>query len=195
MVDEDLLLDALHALDVALIERLPNSTYFMLSKVPDWLRAVMDAAPSGSQRSLAAALPFLDHFLGEAEAAWYDGAPARAESGPFAARVGYEDVLLRASALTLHKRSLLVLERLSGDADARPILQKAREKLLETELTTRRIAALHEPAASVRRLTAELSQKSLTPDQQAVVDQLTRASDALQTALSPLPSPPPKKRR
>jgi hypothetical protein len=194
-VDEDLLQEALYALDVALVERLPNSTYFMLSQVPEWLGAVLDAAPSGSQRSLAAAMPFLDHFLAQAEAAWYDGAPARAESGPFAARVGYEDVLLRATALTLRKRALLVLERLSGDADARPILQKAREKLLEMELMTRRASAVHEPAANVQRLIGELSQMALPPDQRAVVEKLTRAGEALQTALAPLPSPPPKKRR
>jgi hypothetical protein len=36
---------------------------------------------------------------------------------------------------------------------------------------------------------------ALPPDQRAVVEKLTRAGAALQTALAPLPSPPPKKRR
>ena len=49
------------------------------------------------------------------------------ESGPFVATVGGEDILLRASAITLAGRMLLVIEKLTGDADTRPMLQKARE--------------------------------------------------------------------
>lgn len=193
-MDHELLLDALDTLDVALIERLPNRMYFMLSRMPAWLEGVFDAAPPGEQGSLAGALPFLDHFLAQADAAWYEGGSARADSGPFAARVGRDELLLRAAAVTLQGRPILVLERLSGDADTRPILQKAREHLLDTERLTRQIAAVHNPASQVQRIVDELAAQDLPDVARDRLDRLRQASAALQSALAPLPTPPPRRR-
>jgi hypothetical protein len=193
-VDEDLLLDVLQALDLAVIERLPNTAYFLHGREPGWLTGVFDAAPAGAQGSLAGALPFLDHFLNQAEAAWYSGPPARAESGPFAARVGRDDLLLRATALTLRERMLLILERLTGEADTRSILQTARENLLAHERLTRHAAAVHEPAAALARLVAELGAMPATPELRAAVDRLGAASASLQASVAPLPQPPKKRR-
>ena len=71
--------------------------------------------------------------------------------------VGGEDALLRATAITLEHRSLLIIERLTGDADTRPILQKAREQMLATEQLTRQAAAVHAPAAAIGRVADELA--------------------------------------
>ena len=54
-----------------------------------------------------------------------------------------------------------MLERLTGEADTRPILQKAREHLLDPERLTRQVAAVHEPASRVHRLIDELGPEDL----------------------------------
>ena len=193
-MNEELLRDLLHALDLAVVERLPKGGYFLHGWMPDWLAGAFDAAPDAQGR-LGGALPFLDHFLPQAQNAWYTGPEARADSGPFAAEVGGEDLLLRASAITLGTRTMLVLERLTGEADTRPILQKAREHLLDTERLTRQIAAVHEPTATVHRLIGDLAQTSLSPDQRGIVERLAEASGKVQAAMAPLPAPPLIRRR
>ena len=170
-MNEELLRDLLHALDLAVVERLPKGGYFLHGWMPDWLAGAFDAAPD-AQGTLGGALPFLDHFLPQAQNAWYTGPEARADSGPFAAEVGGEDLLLRASAITLGTRTMLVLERL-----------------------TRQIAAVHEPTATVHRLIGDLAQTSLSPDQRGIVERLAEASGKVQAAMAPLPAPPPSRRR
>jgi hypothetical protein len=194
-VSDTVLSDVIQALGLAVIERLPNSTYHLLTASPHWLTGAFEAAPAGAQGTLAGALPFLDHFLNQAETAWYEGPPATAESGPFAARVSGEDLLLRATAFTIGRRRLLVLERLTGEADTRPILQRAREHLLEAERLTRQIGTVHAPAAAIERELSALSATSLSADQQRIVDALRQASAKVQAAMATLPAPPPKSRR
>ena len=182
------------ALDLAVVERLPNSAFHLVTPAPGWLADVFETAPTGAQRTLGGALPFLDDFLEQAEVAWRDGHLA-ASSGPFAATVGGTEHLLRATALTVEQRKLMVLERLSGEADTRPILQKAREQMLEREELVRQIVAVHEPASRIDRGLKQLIETSLTPEQQDVLERVSRASAELQAALAPLPSLPPRLRR
>ena len=96
--------------------------------------------------------------------------------------------------LPVQGRPILVLERLSGDADTRPILQKAREHLLDTERLTRQIAAVHNPASQVQRIVDELAAQDLPDVARDRLDRLRQASAALQSALAPLPTPPPRRR-
>ena len=95
-VDEELLRDLLHALDCAVVERLPNGGYFLHGRMPDWLAGVFDAAPAGAQGTLGGALPFLDHFLPQAQAAWYTGPDGARRFGPVRRAVGGDELLLRA---------------------------------------------------------------------------------------------------
>jgi hypothetical protein len=192
-VDDELLPEVMRALDCAVVERLPNAMYFLVTPAPDWLVGVFDAAPAGAQGSLAGALPFLDHFLPQAEAVWYQGAPTRADSGPFTAPVGRQELLLRAAAFTVDRRPLLILERLTGEADTRPILQKAREQLLEHERLTRQAAAVHAPLAALGALVDDLA--SGTAVDPATIERLRSAVKTLQAATGGLPTPPPARRR
>ena len=194
-MSDTLLEHVLRALDVAVVERLPDSRFQMVGSWPEWLEAAFDSAPAGARHTLAGALPFLEHFLQQADAAWHDRGAARADSGLFTAKVGREEALLRATALTLEHRSLLVIERLTGDADTRPILQKAREQMLATEQLTRQAAAVHVPAAAIGRAADQLAAAELTPDHRALVDTLRTASTQLLAAVESLPKPPSKGRR
>jgi hypothetical protein len=159
------------------------------------LEAAFDEAPAGARHTLGGALPFLDHFLQQADVVWHDRGGARADSGPFTASVGGEDALLRATAITVEHRALLVLERLTGDADARPILQKAREQRLATEQLTRQAAAVHAPAAAIARVAGELAAADVAPGHRGLVDALGAAAAQLRTAVETLPKPAPKGRR
>lgn len=192
---ETVLAQVLRALDVAVIERLDDSRFQILGVPPAWLALAFEAAEDRPSETLGGAMPFLGHFVHHADRAWHDRGSARADSGPFAATIGGEEVLLRATALTAEDRSLLVLERLTGDADTRPILQKAREHLLETEQLARHASAVQEPAAAISRVVAELAAADLPPAHRAQFDALRAASSRLQTAADLLPKPPPKGRR
>ena len=194
-MSDTLLANVLRALDVAVVERLPDSRFQMVGSSPEWLEAAFDRAPAGARHTLAGALPFLDHFLQQADAAWHDRGTARADSGPFTAQIGGDEALLRATALTLEHRSLLVIERLTGDADTRPILQKAREQMLATEQLTRHAAAVHPPASAISRVADELAAADLSPAHRALADALKTASTQLRAAVESLPKPPSKGRR
>src|SRR6187397_542591 len=100
-MNEALLADLLRVLDIAIVERLPNSLYHLVTPAPAWLAGAFEEKATGSQRSLGATRP------------------------------------------------LLIIERLTGDADTRPILQKAREHLLDREQLARQAAAVHAPAAAI----------------------------------------------
>ena len=194
-MSESLLPGLLRALGLVVVERLPNSAFHLVTPPPDWLAAVVDAAESGAQRTLGGTFPFLDQFLQQAETAWQDGPEATAASGPFAASIEGDELLLRATAMTVEQRKLLVIERLTGDADTRPILQKAREHALEHEQLARQISHLQAPAAVLQEGLQHLRSLSLTAEQGAVVERVLQASREVQTAMASLPKAAARLRR
>ena len=179
----------LRALDLCVIERVPSKSapLRLLTPAPIWL-------PVEGGQALGAVTPFLDHFLPQAEAAWHDGHQT-ASSGPFAITVDGEEVLLLATAISHHERRFLIVRRLTGDADVRPTLQRAREQVLEQERLVRQISALHPPCASIDRETKTLLAAPLAPDHHAVVERLNKASAEVQAVLATLPAPPARHRR
>jgi hypothetical protein len=74
------------------------------------------------------------------------------------------------------------------------MLQRAREQVLEQERLVRQIGALHPPCAAIDRDTKALLSASLSPDQHALAERLTKASADVQAVLATLP-PPPRQRR
>ena len=194
-MSDTLLANVLRTLDIAVLERLADSRFQIVGTSPAWLESAFDEAPAGARHTLGGALPFLDHFLLDADSVWHERGDARADSGPFTATIGGQDALLRATAITVEHRSVLVLERLTGDADARPILQKAREQVLATEQLTRHAAAVHAPAAAIARLADELAAAELGSSHRAILDALAAAAAQLRTVVEPLPKPAPKGRR
>ena len=85
-MNDSLLAGLFRTLEIAVVERMPYAGFFLVTPAPDWLHSVLDAAPPGAQSSLSGAMPFLEHFLQQAEAVWHEG-DAIAGSGPFTATV------------------------------------------------------------------------------------------------------------
>jgi hypothetical protein len=192
----DALLSAVfRALDLGVIERRRDSAFYMVTTPPDWLSQAFASAISDTPGRIDGAMPFLDHFMHQAEAIWREGPPAMISSGPFVATIRREEILINARAMTVQDRQVLVLERLTGDADTRPILQKAREQMLVHEQLVRRIATVHEPAAAIDGGLKQLLAASLPPDQRAIVESIASASVEVQAALAKLPSLPSRFRR
>jgi hypothetical protein len=185
----------LHALDLTAIERRRDGAFYLLTPAPDWLAHAFDMAIGSAPGRIDGGMPFLDHFLHQADAVWHEGPPAAASSGPFIATIKREEILINARAMTIQDRHLLVIERLTGTADTRPMLQKAREQLLEHEQLVRRIGAVQAPAAAVDRGIKQLLESALSPEQRAIVEAIDRASTDVQSKLATLPSPPRQHRR
>ncbi len=169
-------------------------TLRLLTPVPEWLASAFAAAPEAVP-TLGETLPFLEHFLTQAEEVWYEGHPATGSSEPFVATVKGTEVLLRAVAIAQHDQRLIVLQRLLGDSDVRPMLQKARDQALELERVVRTVGTLHAPTAVIERDVTALLATSLSPEQQALVERLRQAAADTRAALSQLPQAPEKPRR
>ena len=178
------------ALDLAIIERLPNAGYFMVAPAPAWLEGALE-----EKATLARAFPFLRHFLETASATWEQGGAARANSGPFEAEISGDALLLRATAMTIDTHRILVIERMTGEADLRPLLQRAREHMLEHEQLERRASAVHAPASAIARDIATLAALPLPADAAALVKSITQSSAALHSAIAALPAPPSRGKR
>lgn len=189
-----LLPDLFVALNLVAIERQADHTYYLLTPAPRWLSGAFASAQVGERNTLAGAFPFLDDFLHQADGAWQAGPHASLVSGPFAATVDEDDLLLRASALTIAGRAILVLERLVGAADTRPILQKARQHMLDLEHAARHASNTAGPSAAIAKAVADLQSTALSPDQRAIVDRLLSNLSLLQTAVSALATSPAKSR-
>jgi hypothetical protein len=191
-VTDSLPLDLMQALEMFALERMPDYTYTPVTPPPAWFRHILPLTEATGPLTLGAILPYLERFLSEAEPFWREGTRRSLVSGTFAAPGGAEDVLLRACALNLGPRSLLVLERLRGQEDLRDILQKARENKLELEQVIKRIESLRASVASLSKLTHELGQTGLTSAQRELVDGIVTAAGRVDAVVSEVL---PQKRR
>ena len=180
---DDPLAELLQELDLAVIEWLPDQTFRAFAPPPRWFRGMAQWS----------SLPFLEHFLPDAEAHWRTAAAGVLDSHPFAVDSQGEELLLRARALKIDGRQVMAIERLVGDADLRPVLRKARDQALDHERLTEQARAVQAPASAVEACVAQLQNASLTPEQAAIVEPLARASASLRKAVGELPQP--RKRR
>lgn len=183
---EALLADLICELDLAAIERMPDFSFIAIAPLPRWLTHVFGAAAAGEHVTLAKVFPFLDNFLNEAEAFWRDGTKRHLISGPFAVDGSAGQLLLRATAINRGPHSLLVLERLRGDADPRAFLQTARENKLQYERVVKQLDAVRTPAASLSRLVEELLRTELTSAQRELAEGISRAAARLQAVTEDL---------
>lgn len=212
-MSDDILSALLRVFDLCVIECAPSKPAFdfsagrpddgptarhsvlrLLTPVPDWLASAFAAAPT-EVPTFGDALPFLDHFLVQAEAVWHEGHPASATSGPFVATINGSEVLLRAVAIAQHEHRLVILQRLTGDADVRPILQRAREQTLAQERLIQQVGKVHAPAAAIDQGVKGLLAAALPTDYQHLVERLSQANAELQGSLASLPAPTSRHRR
>jgi hypothetical protein len=182
-MSDPLLIDVFHALDLFVAERLPNSSFVALTTPPRWLTRFLASESERAPVTIVQAFPFLGGFLTEAEAFWRDGVRHSITSGPFAVDDVSGELLLRAWALNVGVNTLLVLARLQGEADTRPVLQKARDNALAHERVLRQVGATEAPLRELSRLAGELLATDLTPPQRAVAAKIEIAARRAQEAL------------
>jgi hypothetical protein len=99
------------------------------------------------------------------------------------AQDGVEELLLRATALNLGPRSVLVIERLRGDADTRGILQTARENRLIQERLQRQVDTARPLVASLATELGKLLE-TIGDAQRPAVERVKRDLAKLQSSLS-----------
>lgn len=188
---EDAVLKALlRGLDLCVIEcrsfagTAPKvSDLSLLTPTPGWLAGPLSG------------LPFLEHFLAQADATWHEGAQATSVSDPFVTNSFNEEVLMRATAISQDGHRLIIIQRLTGPSDVRPMLQTAREQKLALEQLGHQASAVHGPAAAIDRDLKVLSDAGLPPEHQQVLQRLLQSSAQLQAAAAPLPLPAKQRRQ
>jgi hypothetical protein len=181
---DPILTDAFQALDLFVAERLANSSFVALTPPPRWLTRFLASAAEGAPITIVQAFPFLKGFLADAEGFWRDGVDRAMTSGPFAVDDAAGELLLRAWALNVGVNTLLVLSRLRGDADTRPVLQKARDNALAHERLRRQVGASEASLREVSRLAGALLATDLTSAQRTVAEDIAAAARRAQEALS-----------
>ena len=183
-MSDSILSDLMCALDLAGMERMPDSSFIALTPPPAWFSRAFTAVAAGRTITLSEGFPFLDNFLGEAEAFWRDTTDGLLVSGPFTVPDASGELLLRASAVSLGRRKLLVIARLAGDADTRPLLQKARESKLENERLMKRLDALQDPVKMLSRQVSDLLSTDLTDGQRRLAESIGSAVARVRAAAS-----------
>jgi hypothetical protein len=178
---DPLLTDVLYALDQFVAERQADSSFKAMTPPPPWLARYLTSEASGPV-TLAQAFPFLDHFLTDAEEFWREGTRPLLGSGPFVVSAPEGELLLRATALNVGVHCVLVLSRLEGDADPRPVLQHAREQALVQERMSKELAGLADPARELTRLARALLDTNLTNEQRALAEGLSIAAARIHSA-------------
>jgi len=189
----DVLGDLLRALDAVVMERmerLPTDRFVLMTPAPVWFGHVVPRAAPDEPFGLEGILPFLDTFLREADACWRAGRGDALASPPFAVAAEEQDLLLRASAVALGERHVLVLHRLVGATDTRPLLQQAREDRLAHEQLVKRVGTLHGPAKALARVATQLREAEPTPAQRAAAEEIDQAVERLGQVLEGIPEPP-----
>ena len=122
----------LEALGLVLFAREKPGTLRLLGKAPAWLGELWPALrKKGAILPMTDASPFLENFLIDAEECWSTGGDGQAKSGPWVETANDAKVQLEATALTANGQSLLLLQRLGEEFEAKKsVLQHARETVI-----------------------------------------------------------------
>lgn len=186
------LAELLTRLELVVLERLPGDVFvrFGSAQPPSWFSRL----PLNSRDepiAIEQTMPFLEHFLTEANDAWRAGDEQRFSSEPFTVTdtTGGE-VPLVASAVVVADRCFLILESPPDFDERRAALQTAREHLLAHEEHVRRTGALLGPIDAARQLMQQLTASGLAPEQENLTARISQELETLSAAvqsLAPLP--------
>jgi hypothetical protein len=185
--------EVLSTLDLVVLERLPHGIFLRVSSAPApaWFSHVIANAGENQPVTVAQALPFVGHFLDEAEFFWRQAQNGRLRSDPFTMKdASGAEVVLIASALVIGHRHLLVLESPADFEERRRALQSARETALEYEVHVRRTRGLLARIDAARALADQLANSGLSAAQQQLATEVGEQLTSLTTAvdeLAPLP--------
>lgn len=162
------------------IQRAGSGDLSLLTPAPRWFVDAARSAAGGGSATLGSTFPFLDDVRAEAERFWASGEDGVMLGEPFAVAGAAEEYLVRPRIVTVEGHKLLLLERLSGIADSRPVLQAAREARLEHERTMLRVNDVRGPIASIARLAGQLLEADLPAPARGLVQDVLRAADDAQ---------------
>jgi hypothetical protein len=179
---EPTIAEVMQALDMAVVEWDLEDRYRPLSVTPRWFTGTV---PWSS-------LPFLQHFVAEARRFLHDHLGGVLASDQFEVQRDGEELLLRARALKLNGRLLVVIERLDGASDIRPILREARQQALDHELLAERARAVHQPIEKLARAVDDWQRGAGAGE--PAVDAVVRAVAQLKQVAAALPPPRARKR-
>ena len=191
---DSVLAELFSVLDLVAFERSPDGVFVRVGGAapPQWFRHFMTDAAQGQPVSIAQVFPFLEHFLVDAEAVWTEGREPRRRSDPFTTTdsAGGE-ITLVATAVSIGRRPLLVLELPHDFEERRETLQRAREHLLAHEDHVRQTSLLLGPVAAARKLAQQLARGGAAAADREIAaaldDQLAQVSASVQK-LAPLPA-------
>ena len=182
-MDETFFAALLPKLECIVMERTDAGDYVPRTAAPDWFVDAARTAAGDGPATLGGTLPFLDHLRTEADRAWWSGEDSTATGEPFAVPGAEADYLVRARILTLHQRKLLVLERLTGAADSRPVLQAARERQLTYDRSKTWSSEVRPPLDAIARLAARWLETDTSPDAQSTAREILRATEQARATL------------
>ena len=189
----NLLAGILSRLDMVVFERVAEGVFIRVAPAqpPSWFHGVWPDPSRNEPVSLAQAFPFLESFLDEAEDVWSEAGDRRLRSDPFIVqdRAGGDRTLV-ASAVSIDRRSFVVLESPGDSEERRRTLQGARDHALAHEEHVRRTGELLVPVRAAQQLVQQIAIASLPVEQQnqvnAVRDRLAAIAEAIEK-LTPLP--------
>ena len=183
-MDDAIFTELMAALDLVVIERLPNGYLTVHGRVPAWFDSVVPGVTRSGPVPFEQAGPFLHNFLEEAGRFWWDNTAGRLKSGPCAAtdRLGQE-FHFEATALTMGQRRLLLVERLADFADTQHVLQIARERALADEKAAVRQQSLGKHAEKLLSLVQSLDASGLSAQQADLLQRIKREGEGLQKVL------------
>ena len=182
-MDETFFAALLPKLECLIMERTDSGEYVPRTAAPHWFVDAARTSAGDGPATLGGALPFLDHLRTEADRFWWSGEEGVMTGEPFAIPGAETDYLVRARVLTLDRRKLLVLERLTGAADSRPVLQAARERQLEYERTKARASDVRAPIDAISRLAGQWLEADSSPASQATAREVLRAAEQARATL------------
>lgn len=171
------------------MQRADSGELVLLTPAPGWFADAATTAAAGGPATLGSTLPFLDHVRIEADRFWWSGRDGVHNGEPFTVPGSTEEHLVRPRFVTLAGRKLLLLERLTGSADTRPMLQAAREARLEHER-----AALHATDArvaveTIAQLAGHLLAADLPPTARDAARDVARGAATATAALAQITGP------
>jgi hypothetical protein len=182
-MDETFFAALLSKLECIVMERTDAGDYVPRTAAPGWFVDAARTAAGDGPATLGGTLPFLDHLRTDADRVWWSGEENAIAGEPFAVAGADTDYLVRARVLTVHQRKLLVLERLVGAADSRPLLQAARERQLAFDRIATGIAAVRPPLEAIARLSGRWVDAAASPDAQATAREILQAAEHARATL------------
>ncbi len=157
MIEEPLLIDIIHIMDVAILHHKQNGHLHFMGTIPEWCTILQSRIDDQSREfRVQEAGVFLEEFIREARHYWLLGQTAPLKSGPW---IEMDDkgneIAFEATAVCSNKRKLFLIQRLGTEYDERrSLLQKAREgSLLRHDLEVE----VNRRTADIRRREEEIA--------------------------------------